>query len=95
MKSWGTLATGLNSAFGTDTQHSPVFPAGWERQEECAGKEPYFVDEVQRHSSLPHFHLFGFPVFSILIPDFIYALLQPPCCLVLLPVLLTLQREVE
>lgn len=59
------------------------------------GSEPYFINEVQCHSSLPYFHLFGFPIFSILISDFIYTLLQPPSCLVLLPVLLTLQRKLE
>lgn len=53
--------------------------------------EPHLINEVQCHSPLPYFHLFGFPVFSVLIPDFIYTLLQPPSCFVLLPVLLTLQ----
>lgn len=89
-KSQDTLVTGLNSAFKTNTQHSQVFPAGQGRRGEPR-KEPHLINEVQCHSPLPYFHLFGFPVFSVLIPDFIYTLLQPPSCLVLLPVLLTLQ----
>lgn len=52
----------------------------------------HLVDEVQGNSSLPDFHLFGLPVFSILVPDLVHTLLQPPSGLVFLPVFLTLQR---
>lgn len=56
------------------------------------GRRSHLVDEVQGNSSLPDFHLFGLPVFSILVPDLVHTLLQPPSGLVFLPVFLTLQR---
>ena len=56
------------------------------------GRCPHLIDEVQGYSSLPDFHLFGLPVFPILVPDLVHTLLQPPSSLIFLPVFLTLQR---
>lgn len=88
-KSQDTSVTRHSPALGTDS--SSEYPKG-ARRVAALGGEPYFVNEVQCHSPLPYFHLFGFPIFSVLISDFIYALLQPPSRLILLPVLLTLRE---
>lgn len=55
---------------------------------------PHFVNEVKRNSPLPHFHLFGLPVFSVLISNPIYTFLQSSSCLIFLPVFFTLQRQI-
>ena len=59
---------------------------------DVTGRCYHLVNEVQGYSSLPDFHLFGLPVFSILVPDLVHTLLQPPSRLIFLPVFLTLQR---
>ena len=53
----------------------------------------YLVNEVESHGSLTDPHFFGLPVLSVLSSDAVHDLLQPPGCLVLLPILLTLRRQ--
>lgn len=85
-----TVPTGLNLIVSHTANRVLVPVLRVELSNVDKGSWSHLINEVQCYSSLPNFHLFGLPVFPILISDLVHTLLQSPSSLILLPVFLTL-----